>query len=222
MDSAQCPQEVVIAEMAAVRVPAISERRIRRRNDQKQLNCPRCQSNNTKFCYYNNYSLMQPRYFCKACRRYWTEGGSLRNIPVGGGSRKNKRSVTITSSSIPSSSSSSSFMQNPKFSIAQVRDLNQVGRFGLSELEILRGGGLEGGEMVGNNFMHKVVGLQEFRGRGLGFQVGAGGGAGDHDEERLLFGSSAPRGVVFEQGRGEGGDTRQFWNEMVGNGGNNW
>lgn len=56
------------------------------------LKCPRCDSTNTKFCYYNNYSLSQPRYFCKACRRYWTKGGSLRNVPVGGGCRKNKRS----------------------------------------------------------------------------------------------------------------------------------
>ncbi|KAL6213987.1 hypothetical protein ACLB2K_013425 [Fragaria x ananassa] len=55
-------------------------------------NCPRCASSNTKFCYYNNYSLSQPRYFCKGCRRYWTKGGSLRNVPVGGGCRKNRRS----------------------------------------------------------------------------------------------------------------------------------
>ncbi|KAG4138551.1 hypothetical protein ERO13_D07G141500v2 [Gossypium hirsutum] len=73
----------------------------------EQLNCPRCNSTNTKFCYYNNYSLTQPRYFCKTCRRYWTEGGSLRNVPVGGGSRKNRRSI-LSSSSSPSSSSSSS------------------------------------------------------------------------------------------------------------------
>lgn len=53
--------------------------------------CPRCESLNTKFCYYNNYSLSQPRYFCKACRRYWTQGGTLRNVPVGGGCRKGKR-----------------------------------------------------------------------------------------------------------------------------------
>ncbi|KAL2964737.1 hypothetical protein AAZX31_16G021200 [Glycine max] len=67
---------------------------------QEQLNCPRCNSTNTKFCYYNNYSLTQPRYFCKTCRRYWTEGGSLRNVPVGGGSRKNKK-VSVTASSSP-------------------------------------------------------------------------------------------------------------------------
>ncbi|CAM8876411.1 unnamed protein product [Rhodiola kirilowii] len=59
---------------------------------EQPIPCPRCNSTNTKFCYYNNYSLTQPRYFCKGCRRYWTEGGSLRNIPVGGGSRKHKRS----------------------------------------------------------------------------------------------------------------------------------
>ncbi|XP_060170186.1 dof zinc finger protein DOF2.1-like [Lycium barbarum] len=53
--------------------------------------CPRCDSANTKFCYYNNYSLSQPRYFCKSCRRYWTKGGTLRNVPVGGGCRKNKK-----------------------------------------------------------------------------------------------------------------------------------
>ncbi|XVF72998.1 hypothetical protein PTKIN_Ptkin12aG0165900 [Pterospermum kingtungense] len=97
----------------------------------EQLNCPRCNSTNTKFCYYNNYSLTQPRYFCKTCRRYWTEGGSLRNVPVGGGSRKNKRS-TISSSSSSSSAPAkvpdlnpTSFLpshQNPKAHKSQ--DLN--------------------------------------------------------------------------------------------------
>ncbi|XP_068642410.1 dof zinc finger protein DOF5.4-like [Aristolochia californica] len=56
------------------------------------LKCPRCDSLNTKFCYYNNYNLSQPRHFCKSCRRYWTKGGVLRNVPVGGGCRKTKRS----------------------------------------------------------------------------------------------------------------------------------
>ncbi|KAG6419145.1 hypothetical protein SASPL_121357 [Salvia splendens] len=60
--------------------------------------CPRCDSTNTKFCYYNNYSLSQPRYFCKSCRRYWTHGGTLRNVPVGGGCRKTKRPRPSSSS----------------------------------------------------------------------------------------------------------------------------
>ena len=27
--------------------------------------CPRCASKETKFCYYNNYNIKQPRYFCR-------------------------------------------------------------------------------------------------------------------------------------------------------------
>jgi hypothetical protein len=57
----------------------------------KVLPCPRCESMNTKFCYYNNYSVNQPRHFCRQCQRYWTVGGTLRNVPVGGGSRKKNR-----------------------------------------------------------------------------------------------------------------------------------
>lgn len=72
------------------------ERRVRPHPEQA-LSCPRCDSTNTKFCYYNNYSLSQPRYFCKGCRRYWTQGGTLRNVPVGGGCRKNKRSSSSSS-----------------------------------------------------------------------------------------------------------------------------
>ncbi|CAL5083160.1 unnamed protein product [Urochloa decumbens] len=70
------------------------------------LRCPRCDSANTKFCYYNNYSLSQPRHFCKACKRYWTRGGTLRNVPVGGGCRKNKRSRSSAGGAGRSGSSS--------------------------------------------------------------------------------------------------------------------
>ncbi|KAJ9542602.1 hypothetical protein OSB04_029108 [Centaurea solstitialis] len=73
---------------------------------EQALKCPRCDSTNTKFCYYNNYSLTQPRYFCKSCRRYWTKGGTLRNVPVGGGCRKNKRSSSSSSNSATTSSNS--------------------------------------------------------------------------------------------------------------------
>ncbi|KAK7367499.1 hypothetical protein VNO80_09511 [Phaseolus coccineus] len=61
-------------------------------SDNQNLRCPRCDSSNTKFCYYNNYNLTQPRHFCKTCRRYWTKGGALRNVPIGGGCRKSKSS----------------------------------------------------------------------------------------------------------------------------------
>ncbi|XP_071709986.1 uncharacterized protein [Rutidosis leptorrhynchoides] len=65
-------------------------------SDIQKLRCPRCDSSNTKFCYYNNYNLTQPRHFCKTCRRYWTKGGALRNIPIGGGCRKNNRTTIAT------------------------------------------------------------------------------------------------------------------------------
>ena len=75
---------------------------------QQALKCPRCESSNTKFCYYNNYSLSQPRHFCKACKRYWTRGGTLRNVPVGGGCRKNKRVKRPTNHGDSSSSAANS------------------------------------------------------------------------------------------------------------------
>ncbi|KAK1410168.1 hypothetical protein QVD17_36703 [Tagetes erecta] len=68
----------------------------------KILPCPRCNSMDTKFCYYNNYNVNQPRHFCKNCQRYWTAGGTMRNVPVGAGRRKNKasasqyRQITVT------------------------------------------------------------------------------------------------------------------------------
>ncbi|XP_074569050.1 dof zinc finger protein 5-like [Curcuma longa] len=55
------------------------------------LPCPRCRSSETKFCYFNNYNVNQPRHFCKACHRYWTAGGTLRNVPVGAGRRRGRR-----------------------------------------------------------------------------------------------------------------------------------
>ena len=57
--------------------------------------CPRCKSDDTKFCYYNNYNVKQPRFYCKGCCRYWTEGGTLRNVRVGAGRRKAKSAVAV-------------------------------------------------------------------------------------------------------------------------------
>ncbi|KAK7844592.1 dof zinc finger protein DOF1.4 [Quercus suber] len=77
-------------------------------NQQQQsdpLKCPRCESTNTKFCYYNNYNKSQPRHFCRACKRHWTKGGTLRNVPVGGG-RKNKRHKKSTTAASASTSTS--------------------------------------------------------------------------------------------------------------------
>lgn len=111
------------------------------------LNCPRCDSTNTKFCYFNNYSLTQPRHFCKACRRYWTRGGALRNVPVGGGYRKNKRSKSnsttassksqamttglIKSTSVsPSPSSCSTHFPQPSPQFSFMATLQGLGQYG--------------------------------------------------------------------------------------------
>ncbi|MCO5581442.1 hypothetical protein L7F22_035326 [Adiantum nelumboides] len=93
-----------------------------RRHPPEAQRCPRCDSSDTKFCYYNNYNTSQPRHFCKSCKRYWTAGGSLRNVPVGGGLRKNKKSKLLNQVKDMVSSSSSdelfqkgSLAQNPPF-----------------------------------------------------------------------------------------------------------
>lgn len=90
------------------RIFAGGDRRLRPHQQNQALKCPRCDSLNTKFCYYNNYNLSQPRHFCKSCRRYWTKGGVLRNVPVGGGCRKTKRSKPKQSSDERKSNSNSS------------------------------------------------------------------------------------------------------------------
>ncbi|OAY31165.1 dof zinc finger protein DOF5.4 [Manihot esculenta] len=108
------------------------DRRLRPHHHQNHqaLKCPRCDSLNTKFCYYNNYNLSQPRHFCKSCRRYWTKGGVLRNVPVGGGCRKTKRSKPkqATSTADPTTSSTNtatatiSTTQSPEQQQQQQRD----------------------------------------------------------------------------------------------------
>ncbi|KAL9461125.1 hypothetical protein AB3S75_001778 [Citrus x aurantiifolia] len=88
--------------------PAGNRKTASTRPQEQALKCPRCDSPNTKFCYYNNYSLTQPRHFCKTCRRYWTKGGALRNVPIGGGCRKNKKIKSSSRLSVDSKDSASS------------------------------------------------------------------------------------------------------------------
>ncbi|XP_076913750.1 dof zinc finger protein DOF4.6-like [Bidens hawaiensis] len=96
-------------------VKSMEEKKNIRPQKPQALNCPRCNSAHTKFCYYNNYSLSQPRYFCKTCRRYWTDGGSLRNVPVGGGSRRNKRSSSSSSSSVPAAAAAAAAVSKNQY-----------------------------------------------------------------------------------------------------------
>ncbi|OMO62427.1 Zinc finger, Dof-type [Corchorus capsularis] len=92
--------------------------------------CPRCESFNTKFCYYNNYSLSQPRFFCKTCRRYWTEGGSLRNVPVGGGCRKSNRIANSKASSSGENSRPLIPPSNPMISSTSASSLSDIPSMG--------------------------------------------------------------------------------------------
>ncbi|KAJ4951617.1 hypothetical protein NE237_028449 [Protea cynaroides] len=93
-------------------------------------NCPRCASPNTKFCYYNNYSLSQPRYFCKGCRRYWTKGGSLRNVPIGGGCRKNRRFKSISRTQQPTDSVSLTFCRSSNGNPSAIPSLTSTSNTG--------------------------------------------------------------------------------------------
>ncbi|KAI4321544.1 hypothetical protein MLD38_034912 [Melastoma candidum] len=130
----------------------------------ESIPCPRCDSRSTKFCYYNNYNLSQPRHFCKSCRRYWTHGGTLRNVPVGGGNRK-----PATSAPIHSSSSSASSNKRPRCSPAVVSPCSSSSSSALSShVDIGSSGGApRAGSVCVNGDAapsHGVVG-----GLGLGF-----------------------------------------------------
>ncbi|KAJ7965412.1 Dof zinc finger protein like [Quillaja saponaria] len=101
-------------------------------------NCPRCASSNTKFCYYNNYSLSQPRYFCKGCRRYWTKGGSLRNVPVGGGCRKNRRGKSVRHPQPETERVSINYSGNSGYdsTIADSGNIDQTNKTGGSDIDL--------------------------------------------------------------------------------------
>lgn len=152
------------------------------------LKCPRCESTNTKFCYFNNYSLSQPRHFCKTCRRYWTRGGALRNVPVGGGCRKNKKNKSNrtktpavtdrqmgpnSSSAIPSGCASEMIghmpHQPPQLPfIASLQNLSRygVGNIGLNFSDIQAPTDLEyqiGSNSGGNNTILPGGGVDQWR-----------------------------------------------------------
>ncbi|CAN1190935.1 Dof zinc finger protein DOF3.4 [Linum perenne] len=128
--------------------------------EQEQLPCPRCDSTNTKFCYYNNYNFSQPRHFCKSCRRYWTHGGTLRDIPVGGATRKSAKRCRT-------SASASSAQSGPVFA---------AGRNGAPPPQYCGGGGgVAAADQVekANNFFWALGGPL-----GLGLEAKGNGGLG--------------------------------------------
>ncbi|KAJ6727061.1 DOF ZINC FINGER PROTEIN DOF1.4-RELATED [Salix purpurea] len=137
------------------------------------LKCPRCQSTNTKFCYFNNYSLSQPRHFCKTCRRYWTSGGALRSVPVGGGCRRNKRSKgSGRSKAVPSSSGGPAsncctadilgHMPPPPPQPPIYPPLHHLGDYNPADIGLNFGG------------IHHSIGVAAGGGDGVEFQIGSG------------------------------------------------
>ncbi|XP_047309287.1 dof zinc finger protein DOF4.7-like [Impatiens glandulifera] len=96
------------------------------------LKCPRCDSLNTKFCYYNNYSLSQPRHLCRDCKRYWTRGGILRNVPHGSATCKNKNK----------NKNNKKFLNKPPQTLSssvQILDPNAAVLYGLPTNHVMRG-----------------------------------------------------------------------------------
>ncbi|XP_037488032.1 dof zinc finger protein DOF3.1-like [Triticum dicoccoides] len=99
-------QDPDAAEHPLPQESAVTKKDGQSQQQQQRLECPRCSSSDTKFCYYNNYSTTQPRHYCRTCRRYWTHGGTLRNVPVGGACRRaGKRRKASADPQTPSSNS---------------------------------------------------------------------------------------------------------------------
>ncbi|KAM0003962.1 putative transcription factor C2C2-Dof family [Helianthus debilis subsp. tardiflorus] len=186
------------------------------------LNCPRCDSTNTKFCYFNNYNLTQPRHFCKTCRRYWTRGGALRNVPVGGGCRRNKRSSKSRSSKSPRQSGPKSVSVSPPRSTNSDMTSTQLSRPPSLHLPFMSSLSQFGG--VGGNLSSNLAGFQPPSDQMGNFQMGNGNilsiGGGDNWRLPFLPGFEVPNnntnnlfnyqteGVGAQSSSMVGGDTR--------------
>ncbi|XP_024189477.1 uncharacterized protein LOC112193526 isoform X2 [Rosa chinensis] len=69
-------------------IDAVRQIRVGFRKLQK-LQCPRCESNNTKFSVLKAKRISAPRYHCKNCKMEWTLGGEIRKpIVLGGVNRR--------------------------------------------------------------------------------------------------------------------------------------
>ncbi|KAE8663006.1 Dof zinc finger protein DOF1.1 [Hibiscus syriacus] len=147
------------------------------------LKCPRCESTNTKFCYFNNYSLTQPRHFCRTCRRYWTRGGALRNVPVGGGCRGNKRNKGSRSKSPLSGD-----RQMASGSSNTIISSNSCGRADILELGV-------GPQAPTRRFMAPLLHLNEYGGSaadiGLNYGLISAPQGGTNDHLSFQIGSEA-------------------------------
>ncbi|PWA64471.1 DOF transcription factor 11 [Artemisia annua] len=222
----------------------------RRARSQKAaaVNCPRCDSTNTKFCYYNNYSLSQPRYFCKTCRRYWTAALSQnprihhdhygQDLNLGFPSTHNFKNVSdyIQAQNFDATRNTSS----PASASTTSNTSTQ-----LSALELLTGITTRGtinsfmGVPISNPnsvYSPSMIPMPEFKIPSLGFSLDAmassGGGVGGDSYEngnggRVLFpfeelktntSTSLDDPNVVQNRDDQNGDTNGFWNGMMGGG----
>ncbi|XP_042467726.1 dof zinc finger protein DOF1.6-like [Zingiber officinale] len=143
--------------------------------------CPRCESRDTKFCYYNNYNMSQPRHFCKSCRRYWTLGGTLRNVPIGGASRKRLRPS-------PAPAGAPEFRALPP--------LASTDAVAASDSPAGRGGPLFPGGGAGLLGMEEAF-VPSRAGFGLGLGLGLGCGAARAAAEEMGFGGLGHHALLW-------------------------
>ncbi|KAK1420242.1 hypothetical protein QVD17_21680 [Tagetes erecta] len=238
MDAAQWPKDV---RNDASYNNQVQEKKIKPQHEQP-LKCPRCNSTNTKFCYYNNYSLTQPRYFCKACKRYWTKGGSLRSVPVGGGSRKNKRQPMSSTPSISKPIDHLPQFSTQNFTTHDAQDLNLSSQqqyhhhhgfsqfLKLPKIENRNINFLSSASNGSNTFntteathssamfnLHDFKPTMSFPFQGNnGIKYGNFQGTQEDNNERIIF----PFGVLNQQHSSrENGNASGYWNETLGGGG---
>uniref|UniRef100_A0A803R6E2 Dof zinc finger protein n=2 Tax=Cannabis sativa TaxID=3483 RepID=A0A803R6E2_CANSA len=155
------------------------------------LKCPRCQSSNTKFCYFNNYSLTQPRHFCKTCRRYWTRGGALRNVPVGGGCRRNKKTSKSSNRGSKSPAGNNSGDQN-KQTAAGSSSSTSTGGGGLisPSADPMSGHNNNNNSNNTSSFLASMQNLTRFGSGNLGLNFTANNNNNNNDHHQIQAGGS--------------------------------
>ncbi|KAL6219589.1 hypothetical protein ACLB2K_007348 [Fragaria x ananassa] len=125
----------------------------------------------------------------KCPRRYWTQGGTLRNVPVGGGCRKGKRAKTMSSTS----SSRSVFIQPHQQAQDHHQSQNITHLGGSSQL------GLGGGASNNLGLLHGFNAIPSYGQRHMQSQLFR-----SNTEPSTLFPSKDHRGMLLQPTRSSG------------------
>ncbi|GFQ02290.1 cyclic dof factor 2 [Phtheirospermum japonicum] len=80
--------------------------------------------------------MNQRRHFCRNCQRYWAAGGTISNVPVGAGHRKNK-SILACSQFRPLAISDPARAMNPNGTLAFNSEMTPLCELMVSVLNIL-------------------------------------------------------------------------------------